>query len=186
MSGPNTPYRDLLAVWQRWAAARGFVYVPPAGTFWSETSPRLEGQLRDVAIEIDTYKVSNGKTSIAYTRARSHAQVPLEGEVRVNLRGTLARIERSLGFHQLHLDDPAFDDRFIAHATPETLAPVLLDADTRRALLDLPVKHFSFKYAQGESIVSWVGLCRDEATLDAACALVCAAGVWRKDPTLYR
>lgn len=186
VSSHQATWNALQTAWEAWAREQGFTYIPPVSSLFSQTSPRIEGKRRDVPIEIDTYTVSNGKTSLVYTRVRSHAQVPMAGLIEAHTKGTFDRLGDALGLHPLHTGDPRFDQRFTVSAEPPEAMATLFDADTRALLVAFAVESFSFRYFNGTATLSWVGLCQNATLLADACAIVAAAGVWRKDPTLYR
>lgn len=100
-------------VWRAHAARRGGRFTPSGGMF-SSTQVSMEIESGGVPVLVDTYVVSNGKTSSVFTRAR--AQVALDGGpvFSVYREGLFSSLGKALGAQDVELGGhPRFDEVFM-------------------------------------------------------------------------
>jgi hypothetical protein len=178
-------YQAFLRSWVAYALQRGLVYTPPSGSWLLYRTPRVHGVIDGIAFQFDTYKVGNGKNSTTYTRVRARAIDPIQSSVRVYNEHVFSGLGKLLGFQDVKLDDPAFDEKYVVKADRDADARALLDGSTRSALVRFP-RRVSFNYVVGEVDIHWVGLELHHAVLDDACRIVAASCRWRREPEVYR
>lgn len=177
-------YQAALRTWAAFAASRGLQYAAPEGWLF-RTAPRITGTIEQIAFTIDTFTVSHGKSSTTYTRVRARAIDPIPSAVKVYNAHFLSGLGKLLGFQDVPVGDAVFDEKYVVKADVEADARALLDAPTRRSLLEFP-RTMSFTYDRGDVDVHWVGVEKHADALDAACRIVAAACRWRREPEIYR
>jgi hypothetical protein len=171
--------------WHAYASPRGLVFVPRSGPWYNPRAARLVGTVDQIAFEIDTYVVQHNKSSTTYTRVKARAIDPIPSDIRVSTAHLFSGLGRLLGFQDVPTGDAVFDEKYVVKADRDDDARALLDAPTRRALLEFP-HSVRFEYRAGEVELHWVGYETHAHVLDAACRIVAAACRWRREPVLYR
>jgi hypothetical protein len=155
-------------VWSRAAALLGGRYAPRGTSFWRPAPARIEAELEHgVAVVVDHYTVSTGKSSVTFTRLQ--AQAPGAGELSVTLReeGTMAAIGKALGLADIDTGDPAFDTRFLFRSGDVPLARAWVDPRARAALLAMPAS-YTVALKDGQVIARRRGIEMDVEGLVAA------------------
>jgi len=176
---------ELAAAWEDFAQRRGYTFRPSESSWWATETARVTGTIDNVTFELDTYVVSSGKSSTTYTRVRARAIDPVRGFIRVYNEHVFSGLGKALGFQDVELGDPEFDDKFTVKSDRDEDARALLDAPTRQALTAFP-RSLSFEYSAGEVDVHWVAMETEHAVLDAASRIAVAACRWRREPEIYR
>ncbi len=168
--------------WQAFAAEQGLRYVPPTGPWYARHPERLEGSLRDVPIVVDSYVVSSGKSSTAYTRVTARALDPATLEATVYRETLLGAFGDLIGLQDVTVGDAPFDAACVVKASDEELVRALLHPPLREALgawLGRGLLGARFTYQRGEIKLVWQGLeTRREVLADAVRAAV-EAGAFR-------
>ncbi len=109
------------------------------------------GAIEQVAFEIDTYVVSTGKTSVTYTRLKARAIDPIPSDIRVSTAHLFSDLGRLMGLQDVATGDAVFDEKYVVKADHDDDARALLDASTRKSLLDFP-HSVRFEYRAGEGV----------------------------------
>jgi len=171
--------------WHAYASSRGLGFVPRSGSWYNARAARIAGTIDQIAFEIDTYVVQRNKSSVTYTRVKARAIDPIPSNIRVSTAHLFSELGRALGFQDVPTGDAVFDAKYVVKADRDEDARALLDAPTRRTLLEFP-HSVRFEYRAGEVELHWVGYETHAHVLDAACRIVAAACRWRREPVLYR
>ncbi len=101
-------------------------------------------------ITLDTYTVSDGKTSHTYTRLRA-PYVNQDG-FRFNIyrKSVFSGLGKALGMQDIEIGDAFFDEQFIIQGTPEDQVRRLLqNADICQRIQNQPDIHFQVKDDEG-------------------------------------
>ncbi len=107
------------------------------GSFRPKTrkEPRtIQATVDGTAVLIDTYVVSNGKTSHTYTRARATITRPIRG-LELRREGLSSMMGKVVRGADIELGDPEFDDAVLLRAEDESAARGTMDAATRERTL---------------------------------------------------
>lgn len=118
------------------------------GGFFGKSAVRLSYHLWEITL--DTYMVSDGKTSSTYTRIRAPFVNP-DG-LRLNLyrEGIFTGIGKALGMQDIQIGDAFFDQQFVIQGGPEDMVKRLLENGRIRELIHAqPNIHFSIKDDEG-------------------------------------
>lgn len=92
-------------VWRQLCQEIGAEFVE--GGFWKGS--KVQAQVKEWTVTLDTYVVSTGKTSIPYTRMRA-PYVNQDGfRFRIYRRGVFSELGKLLGIQDLEIGDPDFD-----------------------------------------------------------------------------
>ncbi|NUQ00918.1 MAG: caspase family protein, partial [Armatimonadetes bacterium] len=158
------------------AARVGGRFVEPEGGLFARKPCSILVERDDVLALLDTYVVSSGKSSTAYTRCRADYVLGVGPAFRVYREGVLSTLGKALGTQDVTIGiDPAFDEHFMVKADDE--AKVLADALTASVQRRLLAAHpKSWLQSDGKTItLTWYGLERDADKLHAALELVSEA-----------
>ncbi len=101
------PSKDEM--WRTLADQIGADFV--AGGFWSGS--KVQAHVGPWTITLDTFVVSTGKSSHTYTRMRSPFVNPGGFRFSVRPAHVLTPVAKLLGFHDIEIGDPEFDEAFI-------------------------------------------------------------------------
>lgn len=134
-------------IWKIVSEQTGSVFVE--GGFFSG-SDKVIARYKDWTITLDTYTVSNGKTSITYTRMRA-PYVNVEGfRFSIYRSGIFSEIGEFLGFHDIEIGDERFDDAFVIKSADEDKVKELLAEPRIRELINKQPKfHLEVKDDEG-------------------------------------
>jgi hypothetical protein len=139
--GPSTH-----EVWQQLSTEMGARFVD--GGFWK--GDKVQATHGPWTITLDTYTVSNGKTSTTYTRMRAPFVDPEGFRFTVYRKGIFSDIGKRLGMQDIEIGDQAFDQSFILKSNQESKLRELLASSK---ILDLigqqPQIYFSVKDDEG-------------------------------------
>lgn len=117
-------------------------------------SDKVVAQYRDWIITLDTYTVSNGKTSTTYTRMRA-PYVNVDGfRFSIYRSGIFSELGEFIGFHDIEIGDVDFDKAFVIKASDQEKVKELLADPQIRELINLqPRFHLEVKDDEG-----WFGI----------------------------
>ena len=131
--GPSTE-----EIWKKLCAEIGAHYVE--GGFWK--GDKVEATHGPWTITLDTYRVSDGKTSVEYTRMRA----PFLDSG--GFRFTVYR--KGFGMQDIEIGDPAFDDAFILKSNDDLkLRELLGNSKIRELVNQQPQIYFAIKNDEG-------------------------------------
>lgn len=139
--GPSTE-----EVWRQLCVEIGAQFV--GGGFWKGN--KVQGTHGPWTITLDTYTVSNGKTSTTYTRMRAPFVDPEGFRFVVYRRGIFSDIGKWLGMQDIEIGEEDFDRDFILKSDEETKLRELLGSSKIRELISQqPDIYFSVKDDEG-------------------------------------
>jgi hypothetical protein len=147
--GPSTE-----EIWRQLCAEIGAQYVE--GGFWKGN--KVQATHGPWTITLDTYTVSDGKTSVAYTRMRAPFVDPEGFRFTVYRRGVFSDIGKWLGMQDIEIGDEAFDEDFILKSNEESkLRELLGSAKIRELISQQPDIYFSIKDDEGAFVSNFPG-----------------------------
>jgi len=139
--GPSTE-----EIWRQLCAEIGAQYVE--GGFWK--GDKVQATHGPWTITLDTYTVSNGKTSTTYTRMRAPFVDPEGFRFTVYRKGIFSDIGKWFGMQDIQIEDEAFDRDFILKSNQESKLRELLGSSKIRELIDQqPHIYFAVKDDEG-------------------------------------
>jgi hypothetical protein len=133
-------------VWRRLCAEIGAQYVE--GGFWK--GDKVQATHGPWTITLDTYTVSNGKTSTTYTQMRAPFADPEGFRFTVYRKGIFSEIGKWCGMQDVEIGDEAFDRDFIlkTNQVPKLLQ-LLGDSRIRELMSQQPQIYFAVKDDEG-------------------------------------
>lgn len=174
---------ERLAAWMQFCAQHGFAFTPQSGSFLSFRPARIDGRVGTVQFSIDTFTVSNGKSSTTYTRLLSAAMQPMPLDARVYRETVFGALGDLLGAQDVPVGDPAFDKAFVVKATREDLVRQWLHAPLRSTITNfcfgVEPRDGTLHYRQGQIELTWVGAEKSLAVLHAAVSVAVEAASFR-------
>jgi hypothetical protein len=168
-----------LEAWSEWADRRGFAFHGEEGPWYKRKAARIEGQRGAVSFVLDTFVVSTGKSSIAFTRASS--KLPPASRERARMRivrnGFFSRLRRHFGAEFVPSGDPEFDAKFLIDSDDSIAVAHVFDAKLRTGLsaFAAQAKFRHWTIGGDASVLVWLGTERSPERLDEALALACGA-----------
>jgi hypothetical protein len=139
--GPSTH-----EIWRQLCAEIGAQYVE--GGFWK--GDKVQATHGPWTITLDTYTVSDGKTSTTYTRMRAPFVDPEGFRFTVYRRGVFSDIGKWFGMQDIEIGDEAFDQDFILKSNQEPKLRELLGSSKIRDLIaQQPQIYFAVKDDEG-------------------------------------
>ena len=111
---------------------------------------KVVAQYRDWTITLDTYTVSNGKSSTTYTRMRA-PYVNVDGfRFSIYRSGIFSELGEFLGFHDIEIGNEYFDKAFVIKSSDEDKVKELLSEPKIQELIDQqPRFHLEVKDDEG-------------------------------------
>ncbi len=139
--GPNTE-----EIWKQLCAEIGAQYVD--GGFWK--GAKVQAAHGPWTITLDTYTVSNGKTSTTYTRMRAPFVDAGGFRFTVYREGIFSGIGKWFGMQDIEIGDEAFDRDFVIKSNQEQkLRELLGSAKIRELISRQPEISFAVKDDEG-------------------------------------
>jgi hypothetical protein len=139
--GPSTQ-----EIWRRLCAEIGAQYVE--GGFWK--GDKVQATHGPWTLTLDTYTVSDGKTSRFYTRMRAPFVDPEGFRFTVYRKGVFSAIGKWFGMQDIEIGDEAFDRDFILKSNHEMKLRELLGISRIRELISQqPQIYFAVKDDEG-------------------------------------
>lgn len=134
-------------IWRILSEQTGSVFVE-GGLFCGPD--RVVAQYKEWTITLDTYTVSNGKSSTTYTRMRA-PYVNADGfKFSLYRSGIFSEIGEFLGFHDIEIGNEDFDKAFVIKSFDENKVKELLAEPRIRELIDQqPRFHLEAKDDEG-------------------------------------
>jgi hypothetical protein len=114
--------KRLQDVWTRAATELGGSFA--AGqTGWLSSKPMsIEAEIDGVAVRIDHYEESSGRSSTSYTRLQARAETLTAFKLSLREEGVLASVGKVLGAQDVEVGDARFDKAFVVKTNDEGLA----------------------------------------------------------------
>ncbi len=117
--------------WQQFCSETHAKYIDLG--FWS--GHRVEFAFQNWLIVLDTYTVSNGKTSTTYTRIRAPFINKSEFNFRIYKKGLFSELVKMLGGQDIEVGDSELDDNFIIRGNEEEYIKKLFSNELIKQLI---------------------------------------------------
>ena len=124
------PSRDT--IWQQFASAIGGNFSE--GGFWKGS--RVDAIHNKWIVTLDTYTVSNGKSSTTYTRMRAPYMNPDGFSFKIYRKGIFSDLGKMLGMQDVTVAYPQFDEDFIIKGNDEVKLRRLFANEKIRGLIE--------------------------------------------------
>ena len=133
-------------VWTQLSAELGAQYVD--GGFWKGS--KVQASHGPWTITLDTYTVSNGKSSTTYTRMRAPFADPQGFRFTLYRKGIFSDVGKWFGMQDLEIGDQDFDRDFILKSNDQSKLSQLLGSTRIRELIEQqPQIYFAVKDDEG-------------------------------------
>lgn len=133
-------------IWQQLSTEMGAQFVD--GGFWK--GDKVQATHGPWTITLDNYVVSNGKTTVTYTRMRAPYVNPDGFRFTVYRKGLFSEIAKWLGMRDIAIGDEQFDKDFILKSNQEVKLRQLLSEPRIREMIALqPDIHFEVRDDEG-------------------------------------
>ena len=133
-------------IWQQLSTEMGAQFVD--GGFWK--GDKVQATHGPWTITLDNYVVSNGKTTVTYTRMRAPYVNPDGFRFTVYRKGLFSEIAKWLGMQDIAIGDEQFDKDFILKSNQEVKLRQLLSEPRIRGMIALqPDIHFEVRDDEG-------------------------------------
>lgn len=119
----------LDAAWSDAARKVRGSFVPVGGPWYQRTPRRVEVTLDRIEVMADSYIVSHGKSSTAYTRLTATVPNSLGVVLSVYREHLFASLGKALGGQDVEVGDPPFDDLFVVKSNAEDVARAWLHGE---------------------------------------------------------
>ena len=112
--------------------------------------PRVDVQVGEWIVTLDTFAVSTGKSTVVFTRLRAPF-VNRDGfRFKITRSHLFTPVAKMLGFQDVEIGDETFDKAFVIKSNDESrVRTFLADADLRAKLLAQPKLEFSVLHDEG-------------------------------------
>jgi hypothetical protein len=133
-------------IWQQLSDSIGATFT--AGGFLK--GDRVDASVGEWIVTLDTYTMSDGKTSVTMTRMRAPYSNPTGMRFSVSRANLFTPIGKALGFQHIAVGDPMFDRDFVVTGNYEsTIINLLRDPEIRDLLERQPDVHFDVRDSEG-------------------------------------
>ena len=133
-------------IWQQLATEIGATYVD--GGTWK--GDKVQAQIKQWTVTIDTYTVSTGKTHMTFTRFRA-PYVNADGfRFKIYRRSFFSGMGKALGMQDVEIGEPQFDEAFIIQGNDEAkLKRLFANAKIRALIVSQPNHTIEVKDDEG-------------------------------------
>jgi hypothetical protein len=153
------------AIWEEAARRVGGTYFPIGGPWYNRKPAYIQAQIDGIPLTLDSYVVSNGKSSTTYTRVRAAAPNAERVELDLGKEGFFSSVAKSLGAQDIEVGDELFDKTFVVKSNDGELAKAWLHEEAR-ALLQAATS-YSYSLRKGELKAVRVGYDANLESLEA-------------------
>jgi hypothetical protein len=119
-------------IWRQLSSEIGAQYVE--GHFWK--GDKVQASHGDWTVTLDTYTVSNGKTTVVYTRMRAPYDNPSNFRFTIYRKGLFTGIAKWLGMQDMNVGYEPFDTAFVIKGNNEGMLRALFAHAKLRELID--------------------------------------------------
>jgi len=151
-------------IWNQLSTEIGAQYKH--GGFWK--GDKVEGKHGEWTVTLDTYAVSNGKTTIVFTRIRAPYVNPGGFRFTVYRKSIFSAVGKWMGMQDIEVHDEPFDRDFIIKGTDEDKVRALF-SNARIKELIAAQKHIHFEVKDDEG---WFGATFPEGVDELVFAVV--------------
>jgi len=154
-------------VWQRAADELNGDYTERETGFFASEPRKIDVELEGRDITVDHYSVSSGNSTTYYTRVRASCEAPSDLKLRVFKTDGFSGLARAVGFQDVPVGDPEFDENYIIKASDPELAPWWINQHVRDAIVGADVG-YRYKLERGVVTTERAGLEDDPDGIVAA------------------
>lgn len=155
-------------VWRRAAEELDGTFTPRETGFLTSKPRRIDVDIDGRHITVDHYAVSSGNTTSYYTRVQTRCDAPYDLKLRVSKTDGFSGIARAVGFQDVPVGDPRFDEDYIIKASDPELASMWINQPVREAIVAADVG-YRYKLERGTITTERAGLEDDPMSIVAAC-----------------
>jgi hypothetical protein len=127
--------KRLAATWVEVAHQLGGQFVPGEAGWLSRKPMSIQAVVDGVAVFVDSYVVSSGKSSVTYTRLSAVAETPAGFALSIHQAGMFSSIGKAFGAQDVVVGEPAFDEAFVVKTNDEDLTRAWLAPPTPALML---------------------------------------------------
>jgi hypothetical protein len=129
-------------IWRQLSTEIGAQYVE--GGFWK--GDKVQASHGGWMVTLDTYTVSNGKTTVVYTRMRAPYDDPTGFRFTIYRKGLFTGLGKWLGMQDVNVGYEPFDEAFVIKGNDEGMLRALFSNAKLRDLIDKQKNiHFTVK-----------------------------------------
>jgi hypothetical protein len=133
-------------VWQQFSDQIGGSFT--SGGFFGRD--RVDANVGNWTVSLDSYVVSTGKSAVVYTRFRAPFSNSSGLRFSIHRANIFTGIGKALGFQDIAIGDPSFDNAFVVTGNNEMLTTQLLQDTKIRELLEAqPDVNFDVRGSDG-------------------------------------
>ena len=158
--------------WETAAEELGGSFRGEQRELFSSQPRHIWADVRGVAVEVDHYTVRTNNSSTTYTRAKARAKAPTDFKLKVSQSGMFSDLARAVGFQDVPVGDPEFDETFVIKSSDPEAAKMWLNAAVRKRIWAASEFSFTLKNNRIEAIHA--GLVREPEDLIALIRAVAA------------
>ena len=109
-------------------------FTPGVFGWLNDNEPKIAAKVGRAEVEIDIRVQGSGKNKRVYTRIRCRATSPREVALRVYREGFFSGLARAVGFQDVPIGDPEFDEAYMVKASDEMFARAWLNRTVRNRI----------------------------------------------------
>lgn len=167
----NHAKRDAERIDRVWLEAADRLHgklTPRETGFFASKPRRIDVDIDGRHVSVDHYAVSSGDSTTYYTRIQTHCDPPHDLKLRVSKVNGFSGLARAIGFQDVPVGDPRFDEDYIIKASDPELAPMWINKQVREAVVAAH-KGYRYKLERGKVTVERAGIEDDVASIVSAC-----------------
>jgi len=140
--------RRLNEAWQEAARQLDGTFAPGELGWFRDDNPVVGATVQGIAVEASIRVQGSGKNKRIYTRLTAPATAPREKELRVYTEGVFSGLARAVGFQDVPVGDPDFDQAYMVKASDEAFARAWLNRVVRKRIAGVGDYRFELKRGQ--------------------------------------
>ncbi len=172
LSAPRRRRERREAAWREVAERRDGTFTPDRTTFWRFRPPELTAPVGDAAVFVDVYAVQVNNTRSLYTRYRARYAIGFGPRMKVYRAGFSGALGTMLGFEDVEIGEPRFDDAFIVRTADVEATRRAWTPRAREAFLGPLDREGRVQTTREEVSYIRSGIDEDPAVVDAGVTLV--------------
>lgn len=141
------------AIWRRFALDNRLNLKVEPDSWLKLGEMRISGRIGELDLDLTTYRVKVGKSTQTWVRVLTKGNGP-EGNFNIERKSIFSRAGALLGAKHDSVDEGSFDENFLTHSTPASLARDVFDAALRAHFASL-TREPKLDYADGKCELTW-------------------------------
>ncbi len=155
-------------IWLEAADRLDGTLTPRETGFFSSKPRRIDADVDGRHVTVDHYAVSTGDTTTYYTRLQAQCDPPRDLKLRVSKVDGFSGLARAIGFQDVPVGDPRFDEDYIIKASDPELAPMWINKQVREAIVTAH-DGYRYKLERGKVTAERAGIEDEVASIITAC-----------------